>query len=159
METHIHREKIARLDELRSRLDPKEAFEIWMWTSMSAATHALNAAMHELGVTHPGDLYPHQIPGIYVERVRVDGQWRKVAGIPGDVIHIGLPTVVNEIPPVIHQAANFLRVIEDMREPFVRGDDPITESIIVSCGEAYVRCMALLRGIIEGKQPEGVHAT
>lgn len=144
MDIAIHQEKIGRLDDLRTRLDPHEHFELWMWTSMNAVTQALNAALHRLGVTEPGHLYPHQIPGLYVEPEPVDGLWRKVMAAPGDVIHLGLPPIDKPIPPAITDASRWLQAIEDLRERHVRGDEPITEETIGICATAYKNSMAIL---------------
>lgn len=148
MEVALHLEKIHRLDDLLGRLDPSADFELWMWTSMTAATQALNAAMHSLEVTEPGHLYPHQIPGLYVEPEPVDGEWRLVMAAPGDVIHLGLPPVARDVPPVIEEASAHLTVIEDLRELHVRGSEPVTLQVIESCDAAYRQVMDLLKPII-----------
>lgn len=150
MEIAVHREKIARLEDLRRRLDPVADFELWMWTSMTAATNALNACLHHLGLTPPGKYYPYQIPGLYVEPEPVDGKWRKLFAAPGDVIHIGLPPFEGTIPPRVLEAVKSLDVIEDFREPYVRGDGPITPALAASCQAAYERCMTILNEILAG---------
>ena len=151
MEIATHREKIERLTDLLTRLEPVEDFEIWMWASMTAATNALNAALHHLGVTEPGKLYPHQIPGLYVEPQPVEEwRWRKVFAAPGDVIHLGLPPLAGTIPDRVFEAAKALAVIEDMREEHVRGAQPIGPQLVDQCAAAYRSCMTILEDILAG---------
>jgi hypothetical protein len=151
MEIAAHREKIERLTELMARLDPVEDFEIWMWASMNAATNALNAVLHRLGLTQPGSRYPHQIPGLYVDPEPIgEWRWRKVFAAPGDVIHIGLPPLATAIPDRVLEAAAALREIEDMREDYVRGTQPIVPQLAERCAAAYHACMAILDELVAG---------
>jgi hypothetical protein len=149
MEVAAHKEKIVRLDDLRGRLDPVEDFELWMWASMTAATNALNACLHQLGLTEPGPYFPHQIPGLYVApEPGSPGRWKTLFAAPGDVIHIGLPPFEGEIPGRIQEAARALDRIEQFREPYVRGHQPITPDLGDRCGAAYRTCMSILEGIL-----------
>lgn len=148
MEVAIHLEKIARIEDLLGRLDPEQDFELYMWACMTAGTQALNAAMHLLGVTEPGHLYPHQIPGLYVEPEPVDGQWCLVTAAPGDVIHLGLPPVAAPIPAVLEEASRSLTIIEDLREVYVRGDGDITLDVVTRCADTYETLMGILKPII-----------
>jgi hypothetical protein len=149
MEIAAHKEKIGRLSDLISRLDPVEDFEIWMWASMSAGTNALNAALHHLGVTLPYDYFPHQIPGLYVEPEPVaPWRWKRIFAAPGDVIHIGLPPLGAPVPARILQAAESLHLIEDLRETHVRGGETITPELARRCADAYRRCMAAFETIL-----------
>ena len=151
MEIAAHQEKIARLSDLIGRLDPIEDFEIWMWACMSAATNALNAALHHLGVTRPFDYFPHQIPGLYVEPKPVaPWHWRRIFAEPGDVIHIGLPPTTRAVPPSILEAAAGLHVIEDLRETHVRGGQAITPALAAACADAYRATMAKFQTILAG---------
>lgn len=144
-----HSEKIFRLDDLRSRLDPVEDFEIWMWASMNAATNALNAALHHLGLTSPGPYFAHQIPGLYVAPEPVaPWRWRRLFAAPGDVIHIGLPPFEGAVPPAIADAGRAIAAIEDLRESYVRGAQPIAPEIIDDCEAAYRRCMGILEAVL-----------
>jgi len=148
MEIAIHREKMARLDGLRGRLDPVEDFELWMWTSMNAVTNGMNACLHHLGLTQPSPYYPHQIPGLYVAPTPVQGQWQELFAAPGDVIHTGLGSVAEDIPESITRLWEELEKIEDMREVYVRGGKDATPDVCDECRLAYERCMDLIREIL-----------
>ena len=155
MEISKHLEKISRINDLRERLDPQDDFELWMWASMSAATNAMNAMLHKLGVTSPGEHFPHQIPGIFVEPSRVNGKWKKVIVPPGDLIHIGYPPISTPIPNILSAFLNALATVEDFRESHIRGNAPITREITEQCDAAYRRCMDQAKAILgeEGKRP------
>jgi hypothetical protein len=90
MEIASHIDKIARLDDLRRRLDADDDFEIWFWSTMNAGTNAINAALHATGITEPGDGYPQQ-PSVYM--VAGDAPDTFVAAFRplGDVLHVGRP--------------------------------------------------------------------
>lgn len=148
MEIARHREKMARIDDLRERLDPEEDFELWMWASMSAATNAMNAMLHKLGVTPPGRHFPHQIPGIFVEPEQENGAWKKVIVAPGDLIHIGFPPVETPIPESLSPFLEALEVIEEFRETHVRGNAPVTSAAITLCEDAYRRCQREAESIL-----------
>ncbi|MFG1357953.1 hypothetical protein [Xanthobacter pseudotagetidis] len=155
MEIAVHMEKVGRLEDLLGRLDPQDDFELYMWTCMTAGTQALNAAMHALGVTEPGRLYPHQIPGIYVEPEPVDGRWRLVMAAPGDVIHLGLPPVARPVPAVLEEASGYLTAIEDLREVYVRGGEAIMPDVVALCQAAYGDLMAILKPLIPNHAASG----
>src|SRR5690242_17072946 len=104
---------MSRLEELRGRLDPVEDFELWMWTSMTATTNGLNACLHHVGLTKASPYYPHQIPGLYVAPVPVDGKWQELFAEPGDLIHTGLNSLKGKIPQEIESLARELEKIED----------------------------------------------
>jgi hypothetical protein len=148
MEIRIHRDKMARLDELRRRLDPVEDFELWMWTSMNAATHGMNACLHHLGLTQPSPYYPHQIPGLYVAPNPVEGKWQELFAAPGDVIHTGLDSFEGHIPDSIAMLSQELEKIEDLREVYVRGGKDATPDVSEGCRLAYERCRDLIQEIL-----------
>jgi hypothetical protein len=148
MEIRIHRDKMARLDELRRRLDPVEDFELWMWASMTAATNGMNACLHHLGFTQPSSYYPHQIPGLYVALNPVQGEWQELFATPGDVIHIGLHSFEGRIPDSIEMLSRELEKIEDLRELYVRGGNDATREVAEGCRAAYERCMELIQEIL-----------
>jgi hypothetical protein len=150
MEISAHREKMARLEELRLRLDPEDDFELWMWASMTAATNGLNACMHHLKLTEPKPYYPHQIPGLYVSR-GPDGRWTSFFADPGDVIHFGLPPVKGKVPQVVLDLSVQLGVLDDLREPFVRGGEPITPEIVARCQNAYEKSIATIDQILSSR--------
>ena len=150
MEISAHREKMARLEVLRSRLDPVEDFELWMWASMTAATNGLNACLHHLNLTEPKPYYPDQIPGLYVRRGE-DGSWTKLFAVPGDVIHLGMPPFEGDVPQSVFDLSTQLEVLEDLREPFVRGGQPITPAVVERCRTAYDSSIAMIEKILSAK--------
>ncbi len=150
MEISIHLEKMARLDNLRGRLDPLEDFELWMWASMTAATNGLNACLHHVGLTKPSPYYAHQIPGMYVAPVPVNGKWRELFAEPGDLIHTDVNSFAGKIPPHLESLARELETIEDLREPYVRGGKDATPEICKSCDAAYLKCVQLIHQILAG---------
>lgn len=150
MEIAEHLKKIARYEDLMGRLDKVEDFELRVWASMNAATNALNAVLHHLGVTDPGNHFPHQIPGIYVEPKKKNGTWRKVIVLPGDVIHIGFPPIKAEIPEAVAHMMAPLHIIEGIRESHIRGDAAITSDLASRCEKAYEACMSHARSILSG---------
>ena len=149
MEIAHHREKMARINDLRERLDPLDDFELWMWASMSAATNAMNAMLHKLGVTQPGTHFPHQIPGIFVEPEPAKGRWKKVIVPPGDLIHIGYPPIRTPIPETLSTFLTALEVIEGFRESHVRGNEQVDASVVEACDSAYRRCMEETAAVLE----------
>jgi hypothetical protein len=148
MKIQDHLDKVARYEDLRSRLHQVDDFELRVWAAMNSATNLLNACLHHLGVTDPGVCFPHQIPGVYVEPEKKNGRWKLVMVAPGDVIHIGLPPVEKEIPAAIMQLSDSLEVIEHMREPHIRGDQPVPAGLLDACDVAYERCSAAARKIL-----------
>jgi hypothetical protein len=147
MDIAAHREKMGRLEDLRQRLDPVHDFELWMWTSMTAVTNGLNACLHHLKLTEPKPYYPHQIPGLYVT-AGPDGERKTIFAAPGDVIHLGLPPFEGEIPAPILRLSTHLEVLEDLREPFVRGGEPVTAAVVQRCREAYDQAVMLIDQIL-----------
>lgn len=150
MEISAHREKMARLEGLRSRLDPTDDFELWMWASMTAVTNGLNACLHQLKLTEPKPYYPHQIPGLYVTRGAA-GSWTSIFAEPGDVIHLGLPPFEGVIPQAIRDLSVELEVLEDLREPYVRGGQPISPQVIQRCRVAYENSVVIIDNILPGR--------
>jgi len=150
VEISIHLEKMARFHELRSRLDPIQDFELWMWTSMMAATNGFNACLHHVGLTKASPYYPHQIPGLYVAPVPVNGKWNELFAEPGDLIHTGLNSLSGKVPQGIESLALELEKIEDLREPYVRGGKEATAEVCQSCDAAYRKCAQLIEQILAG---------
>ena len=148
MEISIHLEKMSRLEELRGRLDPVEDFELWMWTSMTATTNGFNACLHHVGLTKASPYYPHQIPGLYVSPVPVDGKWQELFAEPGDLIHTGLNSLKGKIPQEIESLARELEKIEDLREPYVRGDKEPSAEVCQTCEAAYRKCRRLIAQLL-----------
>jgi len=150
MEIAAHLEKIERISALRGRLDRDQDFELWMWMSMTVATNAVNAALHHLGLSDGGDFYAHQIPGLYVEPPPKDGHWQKVIRGPGDLIHVGFPPLKGVVPDFMERAFAALVILEDMREPYARGNEPITPDLADACDAAFDECVDLTSQIMVG---------
>lgn len=141
MQIEAHLEKIRRMATLREKLDPVADFELWMWMSMTIATHAVNAALHEAGLTRSDNYYSYHVVGLYVVPPQRNGSWPKEARPLGDVVHVGLPPVPGTLPEPIHKSFAALRIMEDMRDPFIRRADPITPQIVAQCQSAYLESM------------------
>lgn len=137
-----HLEKVERIAALVARLDPLEDFELWAWMCMTAATHAVNAALHRLGATREDGNYSYHVIGLYVVPPRENGRWRKRACPPGDIVHVDAPPIPGRMPPKMGEACAALRVLEDLREPYVRGAAPATPELVESTWEAFRTCIA-----------------
>jgi len=57
MKIEAHLTKFRRLDAMKQRLDVEVDRELWIWTSMNAATHLLNAALHHCGASAETDSF------------------------------------------------------------------------------------------------------
>jgi hypothetical protein len=120
-----------------------------MWATMTAATNAFNAALHELNLTDPGDYYSYNAVGIYVVPPKFLAEWRKEVKPLGDLVHIGAPPVPFQFPDHLVQAAGALETIERFRETSVRGNRPITEADVLTLDEAFDRAMLLTMSILK----------
>ncbi len=151
MEVRFHREKFDRLLRARSKLDSLDDFELWFWIGMTAATHMVNAALHARGVSADGHYYSYHVFGLYVLPERDANGWKRAPKPPGDIVHTGRP----ELPAVnaandtdLLDAFSALRVLEDMREPFVRGNRPITPFVAAACAKAFDHCIKIAQEIL-----------
>jgi hypothetical protein len=145
MNVASHVEKIEKLEALRAKLDPMEDFELWFWALMNAGTNAVNAALHQAGVTRADDVFPTQ-PGVYVDR---DGK----AGFHplGDVLHVGRPKVEAAVPADIQQMMDKMEIIEHHRDPCIRGEREPTKAIAQECAAALSVVLKLFNERIGGK--------
>lgn len=139
MNVASHVEKIDKLEALRARLDPMEDFELWFWAAMNAGTNAVNAALHEAGVTRPHDVFPTQ-PGVYVDREGKPGFHAL-----GDVLHVGRPKVEGAVPADIQQMMDKMGIIEHHRDPCIRGEREPTREIAEQCDAALRQVLEILR--------------
>jgi hypothetical protein len=146
-----HLDKISRLESLRGRLDPLEDFALWFWSAMNSGTHAVNAALHDAGVTQPDDVFPMQ-PGVYLVP-RADGEPRPEFRPLGDVLHVGRPALDVPVPSDIQEMMKEMEAIEHHRDPCVRGDREPTQAIVDQCDRALRRCLQLL----SERLPERAH--
>ena len=147
MKLSSHLEKFDRFDALRKRFDPEQEFELWYWMGLSAGTAIINAALHCCALTKENDLFATQVPDVYVV-VDADGRWHRQLGTESDLIHVGLPPVKGPVPQEIASAFEAMEIIERYRDPCIRGDHPITHSVITECDEAYRRCVAHAQKLI-----------
>ena len=149
-----HLEKIDRLNDLRTRLDPNDDFELWFWSTMVAGTNAVNAALHHVGITPAESAFPSQ-PGVYY----VPGNsasdavgYKPVLKAIGDVLHVGRPPIPQPVPSDIQAMMKAMEHIEHFRDPCTRGDMAINAEIIGGCENAYQQCLKLLDSILSGRQ-------
>ena len=151
MNVAAHREKIRKLEALRQRLEPLEDFELWFWAAMNAGTHAVNAALHQAGVTRPDDVFPAQ-PGVYLVP-RADGSLAPAYRPLGDVLHVGRPKVEGTIPADIAEMMQAMEIIEHHRDPCIRGEREPTRAIAEECAQALHRVLGILEKRIGGERP------
>ena len=146
-------EKIRRIEASRAKLDRTADFQLWIWASMTAATHALNAAFHTVGLTEEDDVYPTQVAGVYVARDRSVAGMRRLMKPPGDVLHVGMPPLDRPVPSHLDEACAALGEIEAAGDRFIRGAAEPTSDDSSACDAAYTRCMTLLVAAIEQGGP------
>lgn len=142
MNVASHLEKIEKLEALRDRLDPLGDFSLWFWAGMTAGTHAVNAALHQAGVTLGDDMFPTQ-PGVYLVaqgRGNLEPQFRPL----GDVLHVGRPKVDAPVPADIAAMMEEMERIEHYRDPCLREGLAPTAEIARTCDKALRQCLALL---------------
>ena len=54
------------------------------------------------------------------------------------------------MPEILERVFEALVVLEDMREPYARGNQPITPDLADACDAAFDTCVALTREIMDG---------
>lgn len=148
-----HVDKIRRLEDLRKRLDPDADFELWFWSTMTAGTNAVNAALHHAGITPEERAFPSQ-PGVYYVPAGPNAaDFKPVLKTSGDVLHVGRPPIPGPIPGDIAEMMKAMEEIEHFRDPCTRGDMTIDTNVISTCDTAYGKCVGLLeRRLSEKKQ-------
>jgi len=137
---HVH--KLTKLERLRGRLEPLPHFELWFWATMTAGTHAVNAALHHAGVTEAADAFAMQ-PGVYLVPAP-DGTLRPAFCALGDVLHVGRPVIEAPVPADVVQMMHAMERIETHRDPCVREGRVPTQGIVDECDQALRECLALL---------------
>jgi hypothetical protein len=152
MRIAAHQEKVRRLDAVRRRLDPAEDFELWFWMSMSGGTHALNAALHAVGATSDGPYFATQAVDVYLEPGPAPGSFRPAIRFGCDVLHVGMPRVDAALPPALERACRAMEVLEEVRDPCVRGDRIATPAIIGAVDAAYAECLELTARVLEAPE-------
>jgi hypothetical protein len=153
MHIAAHLQKIARLEQARSRMDPGEDFELWFWAAMLAGTHAFNAALHHAGITPQERAFAMQ-PGVYLVAQRDGTFMPELRAAPGDVLHVGRPHIDAPLPDDVQRIAHAMERMEAFRDPCVREGKRPTPEIIDICAAALRECLALLDGRLSG----GEHA-
>ena len=96
MRVPSHVEKVARLVDVRRRLDPLDDFELWFWATLTAGTNMLNASLHRAGLTSDDPVFS-TIPGMHWVRQADRSYARELRG-PGDISHVGWPPVEGHKP-------------------------------------------------------------
>lgn len=155
MKIASHIEKFRRLDAMKRRLHPTEDCELVIWTAMNACTHLLNAALHHCGTTDEIDSFHTQVNGLYVVPDRESGTLRDVMHAPGDLMHVGEPPLARPVAPAVDEACAALRVIEALREPYVRGIAPVPEGAERTWENAYRQCVMQLSAVLDTASWDG----
>jgi len=153
MKIQSHVDKFHRLDAARQRLDPVNDCELWIWTCMNAGVHLLNAALHASGATEETDTFHSQVEGLYARPDRATNALVDVMHPPGDVMHYGQPPIAAGVPVEVQRAGAALRVIEDMREPYVRGEATPSRDVVAAAEEAYRVCVRSLGAVLRMPLP------
>lgn len=139
-----HLDKFRRLAALRARFEPIADFELWYWTTLTAGTNALNAVLHDAGLTRADPVFS-TIPGVHVVR-QPDGSFRRELRGPGDVSHVGWPPIDGDLPSDVAALMDALHAIEEHRDPCVRGTRAPTAAIVEACERDFLRVSELLAG-------------
>ena len=143
-----HLDKFRRLHAMKRRLDPEADRELWIWTAMNAGTHLLNAALHHARATDETDSFHSQVEGLYCTPDRITGALQDAMHAPGDVMHFGQPPLDRPVPAAIGRAGAALKIIEDLREPYVRGDAPVPAGATAHWERAYDECVSHLASVL-----------
>lgn len=146
-----HIEKFMRMEATLAKLDPETDPELWIWTTMNGLTHLLNAALHQAGLTKEVDSFHSQVEGLWWLPDRKTGRLTDAMHPPGvgDVMHLGRPPIPAPLPETIQRAGAALKVIEDLRAPFVRGDRPVPAGASAGWRAAYADCVRELSTIVK----------
>lgn len=148
MKISAHLEKYRRLQTSLRLFDPRSDSELWIWTAMNAGVHLLNAALHHVGATDEVDSFHTQVEGLYVVPDRKNGTFADMIHAPGDVMHVGQPPIERPMPAAVELASRSLRIIEDLRETYVRGSEPIRDGAEEEWRRAYEGCVRPLLGVL-----------
>jgi hypothetical protein len=148
MRIEAHIAKYRRLDDALARLRADVDYELWVWTAMNACVNLLNAALHRSGITDETDSFHTQVEGLYARPDRTSGRLVDAVHPPGDVMHAGQPALDTPPPEAIARASSALTLIEDLREPYVRGGQTPTASAVADWQQAYRTCVTELCAVL-----------
>ncbi|MCB2003036.1 MAG: hypothetical protein KDH18_25720 [Rhodoferax sp.] len=149
MHIHVHADKIRRMVQLRTRLDPLADFELWYWTTLTAGTNIWNAVLHLAGITREERAFS-TIPGVHVVP-QADGSYRRELRGPGDVSHVGWPPIPGDMPEHVQRLEQALHALEEHRDPCLRGERKPTQQIVDACEQAFARAHAVFEQAIREK--------
>lgn len=151
MDIASHLEKVKRFERARQKLNPETEFEMWYWMSLSGGTSAINAALHAAKLTDAGDYFTTQSIDIYMQGGKHDKpeSWKPKFMWDVDVIHIHMPEISKPLTPKIKKAYAAMQVLEDVRDPCVRGGRKITKKIVRDVDTAYAAAVTLCKEVVE----------
>lgn len=148
MNVASHIDKVGRMADLRTRLDPLRDFELWYWTSLTAGTNMWNATLHLAGLTSEERVFS-TIPGVHLVP-QPDGSFRRELRGPGDVSHVGWPPIPGDMPEHIRQLEAALHALEEHRDPCLRGERQPTQAVVDECRRAFDTATAIFTDAIRG---------
>ena len=143
-----HLQKIERLERSRTKLDPLSDYELWYFSILTTGMHAINAALHVLGVTMAEDCFAHNVP-VYVCAEPKTGTWQAVIRPFGDLEHVEGDEIKSMIPSALEPACEALLVLESLRDASLRDDIQVTTELVNKIQEAYDVCLRNVRDVIE----------
>lgn len=144
-----HLEKVDRIEEMRTRLDPADDYELWYFSALTVCVNAMNAALHALGATTAERCFAHNVP-VYIRETAAGGAFEPVIRPFGDIEHIDGPETEALVPPELADAKQALIWLEDIRDPSVRGELEITDEIIEGVKSAVATCLRVTRDAVAG---------
>jgi hypothetical protein len=150
MKIEAHLAKFERFEACRRQFDPLDDFELWYWSLLSAGTTLINAALHINGITREEDAFATQVPDVYA--VPDAEGWHHEIRYLTDLIHVGMPALDVELSPALQAALHEMEIIERYRDPFVRGDSPVTAETVSTISAAYDRCIAATRQALDKRR-------
>ena len=151
MDIASHLEKVERFERARAKLDPITEFEMWYWMSLSGGTSAVNAALHASKLTDDGDYFCTQSVDVYMQGGKHGSpdSWKPKFMWDVDLIHIHMPEISKPLTPEMKKAYAAMQVLEDVRDPCVRGGKTITKKIVRDVEAAYTTAVTLCQEVID----------
>lgn len=143
-----HLDKVVRLEEMRTRLDPVEDYELWYFSGLTLCVNAMNAALHALGVTTAERCFAHNVP-VYIRETETPGVVVPVIRPFGDIEHIDGPETEALVPAELDEAKRALMWMEEIRDPSVRGELEITDAVIEGVKSACDTCLQVTLASVE----------